>query len=148
MFKLHKILLPVDFSDASNLALDYAVMLAETMQSELFILHVIEKAVYPLNLGLSKDNLSKLDLEMEKAVEREMAKLAEKINASSVKFTTYILYGSPSEEIVKFAADINADMICISTNGRSGFEHLIFGSTTEKVLRKAPCPVFAVKRKA
>jgi len=56
-----------------------------------------------------------------------------------------ILYGMPFLEIIRYAKANDVDMIVIGTNGRSGMEHVIFGSTAEKVVRKAHCPVLSVK---
>ena len=64
-----------------------------------------------------------------------------------VEFTTKILRGNPYSEIIKEAETGNFDMIIIGTHGRTGLEHVLFGSTAELVVRKAPCPVLTVRPK-
>ncbi|HET7318751.1 MAG TPA: universal stress protein, partial [Nitrospirota bacterium] len=65
--------------------------------------------------------------------------------ASVKEVEKMVVRGVPFVEIIKTAKDKNADMIVIGTHGRTGIDHMLFGSTAEKVVRKAPCPVLAVR---
>ncbi len=80
-----------------------------------------------------------------KAAERDLGTLKTSIEAEGIPVTATIAHGKASDCITSYAMDNNADVICIATHGRGGFEHFLFGSTTERVLRKAHCPVFVVK---
>lgn len=145
MFKFREILVPTDFSDQSRMALDYAIELAESTGGTLHIIHVIEPSVYPTDLGFPQVGLVDLDKELVENSNLELAKIEEELKAKGIKIIKFITHGRPSDEIVDYANDNKIDLICIATHGRNGFERFLFGSTTEKVLRKAPCPVLAVR---
>jgi nucleotide-binding universal stress UspA family protein len=75
----------------------------------------------------------------------ELDKLAASEIPDTVKVKTIIKTGKPFLEIIETAADENVDIIIIATHGHSGMEHILFGSTAEKVVRKAPCPVLTLR---
>lgn len=115
------------------------------MGSELHILHVIEPSVYPTDLGFSQVSFVDLKRELEKNAEIEFDKITSKLKSQNINFVTACLIGKPSDMIIDYAERNSIDLICIATHGRSGFQHLLFGSTTEKVLRRAKCPVLSVR---
>ena len=145
MFIVKSILVPTDFSDPSNNALSYARELAKGQGAVLHIIHVVEPTVYPADWGYSQVGFVDLEQELRSAAEKELNKICDQLQAENFTVVKTVSSGRPSDEIIRYAAENNIDLISIATHGRSGIEHLLFGSTTERVLRKAPCPVLAVR---
>ena len=79
--------------------------------------------------------------------ERELLKLAKVNTCEEVPINTLVRVGSPAREIVEVATDLNADIIVISTHGRTGFKHVLIGSVAENVVQRAPCPVLIVRER-
>jgi nucleotide-binding universal stress UspA family protein len=139
LFHLKKILVPVDFSDCSDKALEYAIPLAKQFDAELTLLHVLQPCtpvpeMYPMPVGSLAQ--SKSDLE----ALREMV-------GDSVACKTLVRSGNPHAQIVSAAKELDIDLIVLSTHGHTGVTRAILGSTTEQVVRRASCPVLVVRRK-
>lgn len=145
MFALTNILVPTDFSDQSNNALNQAKELARSTGAVLHLVHVVEPAVYPADWGYSQVGFVDLEQELRAAADKELDKLVETLRAEGFTVHKVVLSGRASDELINYAAEQKIDLISIATHGRSGIEHLLFGSTTERVLRKAPCPVLTVR---
>lgn len=145
MFAVTNILVPTDFSEQSNNALNYAKGLAKNSEAVLHIVHVVEPTVYPADWGYSQVGFVDLEHELRAAAEKSLKKTQEELQAEGYTVEITVLSGRASDEITAYAIKFNIDLISIATHGRSGIEHLLFGSTTERVLRKAPCPVLAVR---
>jgi nucleotide-binding universal stress UspA family protein len=143
MVALRRILCPVDFSDTSHHAFQYAVLLARQMGAELVVLHVIEEAP----LFTSYGGLPNLDFprEREDSAQRDMTALVSAADAHGVRIRTQVLHGSNYKAILRFAEENQMDLIVMGTHGRSGLDYAIFGSVTERVMRKAPCPLLIVR---
>jgi nucleotide-binding universal stress UspA family protein len=144
-----RILVPVDFSPCSKEALSCALALAEAFQSELLPLHVLAG-----DLGLAAGRSPSLQIHFreimkaeEEAAHREMAQFLEQSASTGrgkllpPRFRT----GSADLEILKLAEEWKADLIVMGTHGRRGISHLMLGSVTERVVRRAICPVLTVK---
>lgn len=147
MIEIKRILLPTDFSDCSREALKYAVGMAREFCAELTVLHVINEQIFTEGLTLPRV-ISEEELESE--VRREAGRQMDNFLASveglgELQHSTLIIRGKPFAEIVKYAKEKAVDLIVIGTHGRTGIEHVIFGSQAEKVVRRAPCPVLTVK---
>jgi len=139
LFKLKKILVPVDFSDCSDKALQYAIAFAKQFDAEVTLLHVVEP--YPVTpeaytLNMIPGRYRKEDLEA-------LASIAH----DSVQCATVLRSGTPHAEIVRLAKELSIDLLILSTHGRTGLARAIVGSTTEQVVRHAPCPVLVVRQK-
>ena len=137
LFKVQKILVPVDFSDCSTKALHYALPFAKHFGAELVLLHVVEP--YPL-----VPEMAPYDVESIHDGRKELQALQNTIGEAAPS-TTLIRTGLPHLEISTAARELGIDLIIISTHGRKGLTRRIFGSTTEKVVRYAPCPVLIVR---
>ncbi len=142
MLEIRRILCPVDFSDASQHALDHAVMIAGWYRARITALYVrnpafmIEPPILFAEFGTAVD-----------ALEHEEARLHEWLSparAAGIDCDVMVVDGSPAVRIVERAALVPADLIVIGTHGRGGFERLLLGSVTERVVRTAPCPVITV----
>lgn len=134
------ILFPTDFSDASGTAFQYAVDYARLANAKLLIVHVHEPAL-PI-IGGEIAYLPPLDADPQR---RKLALQAIVPADASVEYSHRLLAGDPASEIVNLAKSEHVDLIVLGTHGRTGLERLIMGSTAEQVLRRAPCPVLAVK---
>ena len=151
MIEIARILVPIDFSETSVPALGYAAALARWYESRITVLHVfvnrpavnIVPSPYPAVFapvpleGLRADVLSHLDGVIAQAGARDVAIDTMVEEAPDV----------PGEILAQVGA-LDPDLLVMGTHGRSGFDHLVLGSVTEKVLRKARCPVMTVPRKA
>lgn len=146
MFKLKKILYPTDFSEASLEALNYAVSFARNCQAKLILMHVVNEKIFSEGLSLARVAAPEsLEQEMTAEAGRQLKMLIPAEERQGLDWEMVILYGMPFLEIIRYAEENAVDMIVIGTHGRSGMEHIIFGSTAEKVVRKAHCPVLSVK---
>jgi len=142
---IKKVLVPIDFSDYSKSSLKYAVNFAKHFNASLILVYVIEPIVYPPDFSMGQIAIPSPGLEMDKRANEELNKLAEKEIPSDVQVKKIIKTGKPFVEIIETAADEDVDLIIIATHGHSGVEHILFGSTAEKVVRKAPCPVLTLR---
>ena len=142
---IKRVLVPIDFSDYSKSSLKYAVNFVKQLNAELFLIYVVEPVIYPPDFSLGQIAIPTVDLEMDKRAIEELNKLAQKEIPSDLKVKTIVKTGKPFIEIIETAAEENIDLIIIATHGHTGVEHILFGSTAEKVVRKAPCPVLTIR---
>lgn len=142
MMRIERVLCPVDFSETSRHASDHALAIARWYKASISALHVSSPALMSVSgLNGPADRVS--DAELTRA-QTETAALFEAARAGGVRIDVLVDVGQPARQIVDRAASLPADLIVMGTHGASGFEHLLLGSVTEKVLRKAPCPVLTV----
>lgn len=145
---IEKIVFPTDFSETSECAMRYAIDFAEKFDAELEIVHILFDESQVVAFYLPQVTFQNLDNELEDAARKQFDDFVNKYpDLNKVKYTTKLLKGTPFLEIINEAREFDADMIVIGTHGRTGLEHVLFGSTAEKVVRKAPCPVFSVRLK-
>ena len=141
VFQLKKILVPVDFSACSRKALQYAVPFARQFGSQLVLLHVVEPFVaVPTPEMLPEDNIQVSTAE----AEQKLTELGETLG-HDVLLTTLVRKGSPHVEIMDTAKELEIDLVILSTHGRTGLDHVLLGSTAEKVVRRLGCPVLVVR---
>ena len=146
--KLAKILVPVDFSEQSLKALQYAVCFAEQFGAEITLQHVVQPVVYPSELGYALDEIPLLSEQaLVKSAGQRIAKLAMDAIKPPLKCQTLVSIGNPFHEITSAAQERNVDLIIIATHGYTGIKHVLMGSTAEKVVRHAPCPVLTVRER-
>jgi len=139
---IDRILVTTDFSETSESAFSLARQVAEKFDAEIVLLHVLDAHLPPLVFEPSGVSAGEFEQERVKRatarVEAFGARLGDGIETS-------VTCGIPHVEIVKFAAENGIDMIVMATHGRGFFSHAILGSTTERVVRRAPCPVLTVR---
>ncbi len=146
MSLIKKILVPVDFSEYSKDALKYAVQFAKQFNAKLYIIYVIEPVIYPADFSMGQVAIPSLENDIKNRADEEMDSLIKSLVDPSLETEKIIKTGKPFVEIIETARDLDADIIIMATHGHTGVEHLLFGSTAEKVVRKAPCPVLTLRK--
>lgn len=144
MLKIKKILVPVDFSDYSAKAIQYGAEFARTFGAEFIACHVLEMPVYPVSVGMGAVPPIMTD-DIMPDVKRRLKETVAELAGDGLEVTEVVREGTPFVEIVQFAKDEGVDLIVMPTHGRTGIAHLIIGSTAERVVRKASCPVLVVR---
>jgi nucleotide-binding universal stress UspA family protein len=139
------ILFAYDFSEGSNNAFDYALSLANQYSAKLLIVHVINEPVDLRGFYVPHISFENLEKEIAEGAEQMMDRFCKENLAGFERFEKYVITGVPYEEIIKKAAESGADLIIMGTHGRKGVDHLLFGSTAERVVRSANCPVMTVR---
>jgi nucleotide-binding universal stress UspA family protein len=147
MIDMKRIIVPIDFSDYSKKALRYAVEFAKQFSAEIILVYVVEPVVYPADFSFGQVAIPSMENELRQRGEEQLAKLLENEAGRLIPSRAVVRSGKPFVEINMLAQEENADLIIIATHGHSGIEHVLFGSTAEKVVRKAHCPVLTVREK-
>jgi len=143
--KLQRILVPIDFSDHSKSALKYAISFAQQFKASIDLIYVVEPTVYPADFSFGQIGFPNVEEELQVHGNEELENLIKKEIGSKVGARKVVRTGKPFYEINQYALERSIDLIIIATHGHSGMEHILFGSTAEKVVRKAPCPVLVVR---
>lgn len=142
-----KILVGCDFSADSKLALDHGLSLAQEFQSELHLVHVIAEHASQY----SPDMMTKFDVtydsDTKKQLNKKLLELFPKEAHNWCNIKTDVLLGPPHEEICLYATSNDIDLIILGTRGIGLVKTLFVGSTTDRVIRKAKCPVLSVCKK-
>jgi nucleotide-binding universal stress UspA family protein len=144
--RLRRILIPVDFSECSQVGFDYGLEIARDLRAGLTLLHVVNPHYYHFGHEYAGLDSPRLMAAARDSSRKQMWEMAKKTN---LRCSVEVKQGSPVMEICKYANE-NVDLIIISTHGRSGLSHALIGSTAERVVRHASCPVLVVpvRRKA
>lgn len=140
-----KILFPTDFSEGSANALPYAADMAKHYGAKLYLLHVIQDIAKATGWYVPHVSLDELYRDIEKNAAKEMDRYGVEELRGFKDIERIVVKGTSYDEILKFARENKADIIVIGTHGRKGLDRVIFGSTAEKVVRDAPCPVLSVR---
>jgi nucleotide-binding universal stress UspA family protein len=138
-----RVLAPVDLSDQSELVMNHAAALADAYAAPLDLLHVVEEAAYPSAYGL--DPLTPDLPNVQERAREALETLAGELDLRTDPVNVHVLAGNAARDIVEFAREHGADLIVMATHGRTGLERFLIGSVAEKVVRRAPCPVFTLK---
>jgi nucleotide-binding universal stress UspA family protein len=142
---LKRILVPTDFSEGACHALRYGISFAREYEAELLLLHVVESVAAPYASDLFPVPMAEVFQELSAYARGELDKLAAEASGKGVSARTLVVQGKPSLEIMRVAREHTIDMIVLGTHGKGVLDQALFGSTTERVVRKAPCPVLTVR---
>jgi universal stress protein A len=142
---IRSILVPIDFSVHSKNALKYAVPLAEKFGASLHLVYVVEPTIYPADLGFGQVVLPGVEDELREKGAGELQSLIEREIGKRVKATSAVRSGNPHQEILREAEDKAVDMIVVATHGHSGVEHMLFGSTADRIVRRSKVPVLTIR---
>lgn len=151
MNMFQRILLGTDFSDNARVAYRWAAALAKAFDGVVQLVHVLEDDLAsaapvlagPLHAAEAVD-FARLRQETRRGAQSGLETAAAEVRALGVAVEPHLLEGRPWQSLVKAAKDLGCDCIVLSTHGRSGLAHLLIGSTAEKVVRTAHCPVLTV----
>jgi nucleotide-binding universal stress UspA family protein len=143
--EIKTILFPTDFSQGARAAMEYAVALARDYKARLILLYVIQDISIAEWYIPSSISAADLVEDMQRSAEREIDKLGIEIAGAVATVEKLVVRGVPFVEIIRTAKERKADIIVIGTHGRTGIDHMLFGSTAEKVVRKSSCPVLTVR---
>jgi nucleotide-binding universal stress UspA family protein len=138
-----RLLVPVDFSEQQPRLLAHARELALAYGMSLTLLHVVERTSLPDVYGISMDAPGPGALA--ERTEEVLEERAEELREHGIEVEGVVRRGHPAEETLEAAETLDADLLAIATHGRAGVERMLMGSVAEKVIRRAPCPVFTVK---
>ena len=142
MVPFQSILVPTDFTETSHVALCYGRVLADRFSSTLHVLHVVANVVSVGGAAFWGLSESKLRARLEEEARPQFEALLPELDGLKISLVTR--FGHPLVEIVRYAMDQNVDLIVMGTYGRRT-AHMLSGGVVEKVVRKAPCPVLAVR---
>lgn len=147
-FNSTKILIPVDFSETSLLAIKHGAFLAKYTKGDVYLLHVINKqyehyAVIEQPMHIEDPAI------YEASASNKLNELADSVRSEyNVSVNTIVSIGNPTKEIINNAKEVKADMIVMGTHGYSPLEELVLGSNTLKVITKSACPVMTMSENA
>jgi universal stress protein A len=143
-WKLNRILVPTDFSGVARQALNYAVPLAVSFGAKITLIHVVEPVYVANEPGYPYPAVDLEEL-MKVAADR-LQSLATELIPGPLLDITVVRSGSAFHEITTAAGEMKADLLVITTHGRTGLTHVLMGSTAERIVQHAPCPVLTVRR--
>ncbi|HSD52065.1 MAG TPA: universal stress protein [Candidatus Methylomirabilis sp.] len=147
MLRLSRILAPTDFSGYSDHALRFAAEMARQFGAKLFLLHVVSNEALE---GIAKAHVPPYPVDrvyedLTQEIHEQFVKHVPSELRKSVETEFLVLPGVPFLEIIRVARLKGVDLIVMATHGRTGLSHALMGSVTEKVVRKAPCPVVSIR---
>jgi len=142
--KLKKILAPTDLSKLSRAAISYALELAHERGAQVLVYHVIdEEGYWSDNDAWLNPAAALIPRQREQLREFMREHFTDMLDAANI--SEIVEMGVPYNKIVQKAEEEDADMIVMSTHGRTGFEQILLGSVTAKVVARAPCPVLSIR---
>jgi len=145
--QLKSILCPIDFSDFSVSAYQYALSLAEYYKSRMVALHVVELWKYPFaDYAAHEADYAKFSKALSEGGEAQLRRFVDEHSATGPPRELVVHQGNAANCILAFAQKQNMDLIVMGTHGRRGFDRLVLGSTTDRVMRKAACPALVVSK--
>ena len=145
-FGIHKILVPLDFSEYSKKALRYAVAFARQFGAKLALITVIEPRVYPVDTIIVPPAMEDNTVIAVEAARESIANIRNSIDLpAGMVDEPLVVVGRPWTEITQEATRLGVDLIIMATHGYTGLKHVYLGSVTERVVRHAPCPVLVVR---
>ncbi|MBE0643573.1 MAG: universal stress protein [Bacteroidetes bacterium] len=145
MPQITRIVVPIDFSEYSKKAFRYAIDFAKTFNAEMILVYVVEPIIYPADFSFGQVALPSIERELHDRSLEQLNALIQTEVPEGITARSVIRSGKPFVEIIQLAKEEKAELIIIATHGHSGIEHVLFGSTAEKVVRKAPCPVLSLR---
>jgi nucleotide-binding universal stress UspA family protein len=145
MIDLKRVLVPTDFSDTSEVALKYGVALSHAFGATLHVLHVVNQPLHESWAGYAPGTsfLSAVE-RMETDARCRIEELVSKEDVATGRTVPTMVWGDASDQILKYAADHNIDLVVCGTHGRRGWDHFVMGSVAEHLVRKSSCPVLTV----
>lgn len=149
MFRNIDILVPTDFSSYANYTIKYALALGKQFSGRLHFAHVLDASAFGDGSGgsvwLSETEFATLIDSMREHAMTRLSLLVQRAADQGIETQEHIAVGDPTRELLALIEKTGSTMVIIATHGRSGFEHLVFGSVAEKMVRQSPVPVLSIK---
>ena len=145
MYNFSTIQVAIDFSDSSDNAFILALSMARKYSAHLIILHVINEPIDLRGFYVPHISFDRLEEEIGEGAEKMMQSFCRRQIDDFSDYETLIVPGMPYEQIIAQAEGKGAELIILGTHGRTGLDHVLFGSTAEKVVRKSRFPVLTVR---
>jgi nucleotide-binding universal stress UspA family protein len=146
MLSIKSVLVPTDFSDASETALTYGRGLAEAFGASLHLVHVMEDLLaHAWAAEVYVAAVPNLREEIERESRQRLSAMLPEADRERLRAEIALLSGNPFIEIIRYAKAHDIDLIVMGTHGRGPIAHMLLGSVAEKVVRKSPCPVLTVR---
>ena len=146
MLRFTRIVVPTDFSSASQKAFGYAAEMATRHEAEVLLVHVMELPHYPTLFEGTALVVPPVDDELRTQLQKQLDQAAEEHFAKhGIAVRTLLREGPPTQELLRCVEEEQADLILIATHGYTGLKHMLLGSTTEQIVRLATCPVLTVR---
>ena len=139
---IKKVLIPTDFSELSNQAIDTALLMVKQLGAEVAFLHVIERLDHPDDMTALFDEGYAYILDRARSLLNDLVSQSER---EDIQASAEIANGIPHVEILRMAEALEVDLIMMGTHGRKGLDHLLLGSQAERIVRMASCPVTTIK---
>lgn len=146
--QIRQILVPLDFSPHGQKSLRYAAAFARQFQARLILLHVTEPVDYPADFGYAPVPQHAIEENFQKDARERLETIAQEAAAAGLPTEVVLRIGRPYHEITSVAREYHVDLIIVTTHGYTGLTHVLLGSTAERVVRHAPCPVLVVRDQA
>jgi nucleotide-binding universal stress UspA family protein len=140
-----RVLVPIDFSEASRVALQCAVSLVEQCGASLHLLHVLPELVGAEPLVWHLDARSEIERAIERSALDELRHLLSADDQARLRVRLAVHWGMPGIEILRYTRMHQVDLIAMGRDGRGGIKHLLLGSVADRVTRNAPCAVLSVR---
>jgi universal stress protein A len=146
---IQKIIVPIDFSEASEAAARYAATLARTVGASVHLIHVLDEVpLAPAPLEFYAGESEPAREARYQAASTRLTSLAASLSANATRVTSEVRSGATADRIGEAVIDYGADLVVMSTHGRTGLSHLLLGSVAERLIRTARCPVLAIRGSA
>jgi len=146
-FPFKRILVGCDFSSDSDLAFKNSLSMAQEFQSELHMVHVVEPSGYKDLFKMPAESGDKFKEDLFDMIKGRLKSMVPDEALNWLTLNTHLLVGKPYDEIIRYAEINDMDLIVLGIRGHGMVEDLLVGSTTDRVIRRAPCPVLSICQK-
>ena len=136
------ILAPTDFSELSNVAMEYAFSMANRFGAKIVFFHSLDWGKPTSGMAAFYEEVYVVTKERANALLNDLVQRAKRMG---IEAEAVVTDGSPFVEIIQTSRKIGAELIIMGTHGRTGLSHVLIGSQAERVVRQASCPVLTVK---
>jgi nucleotide-binding universal stress UspA family protein len=144
MSRFHDLLVPIDFSEHADAALDCALALAKASGGRVHLVHAYEiplGTIPPYGVEVPQALL----LGVRDAAARRLEKVTQRAQGAGIPVEAHLAHGPAASTIVETAQQLGVDLVVMGTRGLTGLKHVLLGSVAERVVRTAPCPVLTLK---
>jgi len=141
----NNILAPTDFSKSSRHAMEYAIAIAKKYRARITLMHAVEVRFHPAYYAGGVESIFDLDPDVKPRIQARLEAFLQSFDLTGIEVTSYVTDGDSHNEIVKTAQSQQHDLIVMSTRGHDEIADYLIGSTTDRVIKRAPCPVFVVR---